>query len=282
MAAITKLSSTDSAAAALFDQIKGENFIHCTSKRLYGTKAIGEGISIQTISNNYGIIMQLIGMLSPNLISNYYTVKSKIIKKAMNPDLYETLILRHQDEVNKQGHIVLMNIGADLFETQVNFAKHTPNSVPISIRKSLYGQGKALAIEQTSDTEDLGNYMLLVSNKDYSHTFKKLGELLAYLDKKKHTLPTMTSSLEKFNLYPEMNGGPPVTELLGAQVAALELELASQSVPPLTTTTYSSAVNTSIWDDLPQSTTITTRPIAVIPTATTYKLAVHNQPVHAS
>ena len=35
----------------------------------------------------------------------------------MNPDLYDKLILRHQDGANKQGHTVLMNIGADLFET---------------------------------------------------------------------------------------------------------------------------------------------------------------------
>ena len=84
------------------------------------------------------------------------------------------------------------------FEIQVNFAKHIPNSVPTSIRKFLYGPGKVLAIEPTSDTEDLGTYILIVSNKDYSHTFKKLGELLAYLDKEKDTLPTMISSLARF------------------------------------------------------------------------------------
>ena len=69
------------------------------------------------------------------------------MKKQMNPVLYDKLILRHHDEVNKQGHIVLMNIGVDLFETQVNFAKHIPNSVPTTVRKFLHGPGKVLAIE---------------------------------------------------------------------------------------------------------------------------------------
>ena len=78
------------------------------------------------------------------------------MKKAMNPESYDILILQHQGELNKQGHIVLMNVGVDLIETQVNFAKHTPNSVSISIRKFLHGQGKNLLIEPTSDTEDLG------------------------------------------------------------------------------------------------------------------------------
>ena len=155
MAAITKLASTNSEAAALFDKIKGEKFISCTSKQLYGKQAIEEGISILTTNNNYGIIMRLIGMLPPNSISHYYQVISKMIKKAMNPYLYDELILRHQDEVNKQRHIVLMNIGVDLFETQVNFTKHIPTSMSTSIRKFLYGPEKVLAIEQTVDTEDL-------------------------------------------------------------------------------------------------------------------------------
>ena len=176
-----------------------------------------------------------------------------------------------------------MNIEADLFETQVNFAKYTPNSMLISIRKFLYGPGKVLAIEPTSDMEDTERYILIVSNNDYSHTSKKLEELLAYLDKEKDTLPTMISSLEKFNSYPEMNGGSPVTESLRAKVAALELELASQSVPPMTTTTttttYSPPAKKSIWDDLSQSITTTTVPISVIPTVTLYKSAVQNQPV---
>ena len=129
-----------------------------------------------------------------------------MIKKAMNLDFYDTLVLRHQDKVNKQGHIVLMNIGVDLFETQVNFTKNISTSVSTSIRKFLYGTGKDLAIEQTVDTEDLGKYIVIVNNKDHPHTIKKIGELLAYLYKEKDTLPTMKSSLAKFNSYPEMNG----------------------------------------------------------------------------
>ena len=74
---------------------------------------------------------------------------------------------------------------------------------------------------------DLRKYILLVSNKDHSHTSKKIKELLAYLKKEKDPPSIMILSLEKFNLYPEMNGGPPITESLSAQVAVLESELAS-------------------------------------------------------
>ena len=31
-----------------------------------------------------------------------------MIKKAINPDLYDTLILTHKDAVNKQGNIMLI------------------------------------------------------------------------------------------------------------------------------------------------------------------------------
>ena len=76
-----------------------------------------------------------------------------------------------------------------------------------------------------------------------------------------------------------MNGGPPITESLSAQVAVLKLELASQPVPPMTTT-YNPPVQTSIWDDLPLSITTTTGPISATSTATLYKSAIQNQPVH--
>ena len=71
---------------------------------------IEEGISIQTTNNNYGLVVRLLEMLSPNLISQYYVVRSKLMKKAMNPESCDKLILRHQGEVNKQGHIALMNV----------------------------------------------------------------------------------------------------------------------------------------------------------------------------
>ena len=77
MTAITKLASTNSVAAALFDKIKGEKFMFCRSNRLYGKMAIGEGISILTTNNNYRIIMRLIKMLPPNVISHYYRIRHK-------------------------------------------------------------------------------------------------------------------------------------------------------------------------------------------------------------
>ena len=104
-----------------------------------------------------------------------------------------------------------------------------------------------LEIKQIFDTEDLGKYIVIVSNKDHSHATKKIGELLAYMYKEKDILPTMKSSLAKFNSYPKMNGGPPITELLSAQIAVLELELELHPVPSIKATTYSpSATKQSI------------------------------------
>ena len=61
--AIIKVASTDSKAAALYDKIKGEDFIQCTPKRIYGTNVVGEGIVIQTTNNNYGLVVRLLKMI---------------------------------------------------------------------------------------------------------------------------------------------------------------------------------------------------------------------------
>ena len=71
---------------------------------------IGEGISIQTTNNTYGLVVRLPEILPPNSFSQYYIIRSNMMKKVMNPDSYDELILQHQEEVNKQGLIVLMNV----------------------------------------------------------------------------------------------------------------------------------------------------------------------------
>ena len=171
-------------------------------------------------------------MTPPNSILDYYIVRSKMMNKALDPETYDKLILQNQGDVNNQGHIVLMNIGVVFYETYVNFAKNTKNSKSILIRQFLYGLCKVLAIEPTSDTEDLGKWILIVHNDNYSDATNKLDKLIAYLYKEKFTLPTMISSFEQFHMYPEMNGGMPVDNTTRAKVAALNLELASQPVPP--------------------------------------------------
>ena len=80
-AAIIKLTTINSTAVVLHSKIKGEKFIQCTSKRIYGSKVIGEGIAILTTNNNYGLVVRLLKMLSLNLISQYYVVRSKMKRK---------------------------------------------------------------------------------------------------------------------------------------------------------------------------------------------------------
>ena len=121
---------------------------------------------------------------------------------------------------------------------------------------------------------------MIVSNKNHPHTIKNIEEPIAYIKKEKATLPTMRSSLAKFNPYPEMNGGPSITESLSDQVTALELDLASRPSPPMTTT-YNPPVQMSIWD-LPLNITTTTVPVSATTKSISYKLAVQNQCIHTN
>ena len=142
----------------------------------------------------------------------------------------------------------MMNIKVGFYETHVNFAMKIKTSKSISIRQFLYGLCKVLSIEPTSKSKDLGKWILIVHNNNYSHAISKLDTLTAHLYKEKLTLPTMISSFEQFHTYLEINGGTPVDNTMRAKVAALNLELASQPVPPVVT--YRSPTpRKSIWDD---------------------------------
>ena len=221
------MALTNPEAAALVAKIKGEQFVFCKSGKIYEDKAVGEGIQMLTTKNNYGFVMQLIIMLPPNSISPYYQIISKMIKRDMNQELYDRMIYVHQEAVNQQGYIELTNADVDLFDTQLNLFPDNLTSVPITVKKFLQGPEKVLAIEQTIDIEGSGKYLLIISNKDHSHSVKKIRELLVQLMKAKDTLPTMILSLARFLSYPEMNGGPTITASLNDQVAALELQVVS-------------------------------------------------------
>ena len=115
------MAVTNPEASALVAKIKGEQFIFYKLGKIYGNKAVGEGIQILTTNNNYRYVMRLIGMLPPNSISLYYQIISKMIK--MNQELYDRMIYVHQEAVNKQGYIELTNADVDIFDTQVNFSR---------------------------------------------------------------------------------------------------------------------------------------------------------------
>ena len=68
-AEIIKMAPTNPEAAALVAKIKGKQLIFCRLNTIYGFKVVKEGIQMLTTNNNYGIVMQLIGMLPPNSIS---------------------------------------------------------------------------------------------------------------------------------------------------------------------------------------------------------------------
>ena len=114
-----------------------------------------------------------------------------------------------------------------------------------------------MIIERTRDSHKFGKWILMLDDRDYSLAIEKLGELFECLQKKKH-LPTMKVSLTAYNVYPEINGGIPVSNELRAKVAMINSKLAVQ---PTTVPTLSSTPKQVyfIWGNISGSkTTITT------------------------
>ena len=77
------------------------------------------------------IVIVVVGGGGGVLVVVVVVVQSKIMKKAMNPETYDKLILKHHGEVNKHRHIVLMNMVLGFYETQVNFVKNITNLMSI-------------------------------------------------------------------------------------------------------------------------------------------------------
>mmetsp|Transcript_180 Transcript_180/g.182 ORF Transcript_180/g.182 Transcript_180/m.182 type:complete len:128 (+) Transcript_180:282-665(+) len=96
----------------------------------------------------------------------------------------------------------------------------------------------------------------------------KNGKLFDRLQKKKH-LPTMKSSLKVYNMYPEINGGNPISNPLKAKVALIKSRLAAQpkSTAPRLSPTPKQAY--SIWGDIMGNETTTPPPTTASSNPTT-------------
>jgi len=153
--------------------------------------------------------------------------------------------------VNNQRIMVLMNIDSKFFDIKINFQPMVEDSQSITISKFPTTIGRAVAIETTSDTEELGKYILIVNNKDYDHTKSKVDDVLKYVYEEKDTPSSMKSSQGKFDAYPEVNGGSPVNSTLSETIAKLNAELEEQSNAPTTTVTTHKVPSRrfSIWGD---------------------------------
>ena len=144
--------------------------------------------------------------------------------------------------------MVLRNVDSEFFNIELNFTPLTEGSKTITICKFFTTIGQVVAIETTSDTEELGKFILIVNNKDYDFTKSKVDDVLKYVDTKKDTLAPMKSSQQKFNAYPEVNGESPVNNTLDETVAKLNAELEDNAnAAPTTMTTYEVPSRVSIW-----------------------------------
>ena len=184
---IMELVETDPNAAAIYSSIKGPKFIICTSKKMYGTNAVTEAIVIRTTNNNYGLALRLLGMIS-NKIEPHYVIRPKTLKKQLNNGGWDQLLRRHQGNGNNQSIMDLRKIDNKFFDIKINFQPLVENSQSITIRKFLTTIGRVVAIEPTSDTEELGKYIMIVKNKDYDHAKRKFDDILEYVYKEKDTL----------------------------------------------------------------------------------------------
>ena len=234
VAKIMELVAKDPRAATIFTRVKGPKFIQCTSKKIYRTNAVVEATVIRTTNNDFGPVLRLLGMISYN-ISPHYVIRPKSLEKALENGGWDKLIRRYQVAVNKQRNIDIMNTDDKFFDTEVNFQLMVKNLKSITIKKFPTTIGRILAIKPTSDTKDLGKFILIVNNKDYAHATTKIDELLKHVYVEKHTLATTKLSHKRSGTYPEVNGGSPVDNTLNDTIVTLNAELVSHAKPPPTT-----------------------------------------------
>ena len=87
---------------------------------------------------------------------------------------------------------------------------------------------------------------MITNNKDHDIAIKKLGELQLHLMKEKDTGSIMISSFERFGLYPEVNGRPPIGASMSDQVEQYESQVKAIFVAPQKKTTYNPPVRRSV------------------------------------
>ena len=156
-----------------------------------------------------------------------YGVILKELKQLLE-DGYDQLFISNTLDLNQQGQIMRMNVfSEDFFKSSINLTLQLKESVSYPIRTFLLNHCKIMVIKYTADTKELGKSILILDDQCYATAMEKLSKIFDSLQKI-NQLPTMKSSLKKYNMYQEISRENQISDTLRTKAAQIKSRLVAQ------------------------------------------------------
>jgi hypothetical protein len=163
---------------------------------------ICDGIILKSAKSQSKIVMELLAMLPDDILGEQYNIIPKSLNALLGYETYGKIV---EDTVNYTANltpITIMNCHPSVFEDKYDNIKSN-GSTTIEVRKFIKNCG-VISIENTSETEKSGKYILVVQKNKLENTRNAIGKMFQEFQQQSGRTAAM-ACLEAYQMYPLVN-----------------------------------------------------------------------------
>ena len=140
------------------------------------------------------------GKLLFDAIGPYKVIPKGLDRLLGDSNNYNKLVTGNTLGLNQQRAITLINVSdPDFFSTAINLTPKVDGSISIPISVFFHQHCKVMAIKRTTNTPELGIFILITNDAKYPLSIKKLDKLFKFIQKTP-IINTIKMSLQIFSV----------------------------------------------------------------------------------
>ena len=155
---------------------------------------ICDGLILKSAKSQAKIVMELLAMLPDDIINEHYNIVPKSLNTLLGYETYGKIVADTINYTVNLTPITIINCHPSIFEDQYK---------TISVRKFMLSRG-VISIENTSDTEKTGKYILVVTKNKAETARNAIGQMFQEFQQESGRTTAM-ACLQAYNMYPLVN-----------------------------------------------------------------------------
>ena len=163
---------------------------------------ICDGLLLKSAKSQAKIVMELLAMLPEDIVGDQYNIIPKSLNALLGYETYGKIVADTINYTVNLTPITIINCHPSVFEDQYDNVKSS-GSKTISVRKFIKNCG-VISIENTSETEKNGKYILVVTKNKAETARNAIGRMFQEFQQQSGR-PTAMACLETYQMYPLVN-----------------------------------------------------------------------------
>jgi hypothetical protein len=162
-----------------------------------------EGIVLKTAKSQSKIAMELLSMLPESILGAHYRIIPKSLNNLLGYEIYGQIVADTVNFQDKLRPITIMHCHPTVFEDMYDGVKHQ-NSKHVEVHRFIIENCGAISIEETSETNDKGKYIVVVPEEKVESARTAIGKMFQEFQQSEGR-PASLACLKAYQNYPLVN-----------------------------------------------------------------------------